>query len=475
VAALALIASVGLPWILGIALLRALPGAGAALTMPGSIAWTVGAGWFAGALLLTFSMRALALITGGFGLLKTGSLAFVAAAILVFFAARRDREALRDALHAGWSELRAVELSPWRQGIWFALLGWLALRALLLFTEIVLRPLFPWEAWTRWATKARVYYELGTIVPFGDAERWLAGNGALWFDAGPREPATVPLLQAWTSLVLGRWDDVLIAVPWWIAGMALSFAVFGALRLVGMTPLPALVTVWIMASLPLLDTHVALAGYADLYVAGFVTLGALALLRAAATRVATDVIIALLFLSALPLCKGAGALWIAALLPGFAVALWPARGARIAVIALVAIAGTLLLLARTRWQIGDFALHLDFAPAWSALVENLFLFDNWHLLWYAAAFIALVAGRTAIITPELLPLTVMIGGGLAYAFIVFAFPAARTWFGDITTMNRTVLALAPLVCIWLARTMQSWTERGSERRTTPPVPSQARG
>ena len=51
-AALALIAGVGLPWILGIALLRALPGAGAALTMPGSIAWTVGAGWFAGALLL---------------------------------------------------------------------------------------------------------------------------------------------------------------------------------------------------------------------------------------------------------------------------------------------------------------------------------------------------------------------------------------------------------------------------------------
>jgi hypothetical protein len=257
--------------------------------------------------------------------------------------------------------------------------------------------------------------------------------------------------------------------------MALSFAVFGALRLVGMTPLPALVTVWIMASLPLLDTHVALAGYADLYVAGFVTLGALALLRAAATRVVADVIIALLFLSALPLCKGAGALWIAALLPGFAVAIWPARGARIAVIALVAIAGTLLLLARTRWQIGDFALHLDFAPAWSALVENLFLFDNWHLLWYAVAFIALVAGRTAIITPELLPLTVMIGGGLAYAFIVFAFPAARTWFGDITTMNRSVLALAPLVCIWLARTMQAWTERGSGRRTTPPVPSQARG
>ncbi len=31
--------------------------------------------------------------------------------------------------------------------------------------RVATRPLFPWDAWTQWATKARVWYELGRIAP----------------------------------------------------------------------------------------------------------------------------------------------------------------------------------------------------------------------------------------------------------------------------------------------------------------------
>ena len=90
-------------------------------------------------------------------------------------------------------------------------------------------PLYPWDAWIQWATKARVWYSLGHIVPFGRTDAWFAANGAIWFDASPNYPATVPLWQVWSSLALGRWDDALMNLPWWLTAVAFAIAIYGAL------------------------------------------------------------------------------------------------------------------------------------------------------------------------------------------------------------------------------------------------------
>ena len=63
--------------------------------------------------------------------------------------------------------------------------------------EIMWRPLYPWDAWGQWATKARVWFELGRIVPFVRADVWLSAATAAYFDASPDNPSTVPLLQVW--------------------------------------------------------------------------------------------------------------------------------------------------------------------------------------------------------------------------------------------------------------------------------------
>ena len=113
---------------------------------------------------------------------------------------------------------------------WWLLLAWLVVRFVLLGIEVAWQPLYPWDAWTQWATKARVWYELGRIVPFAGADAWFAGDGAVYFDAAPGYPPTVPLLQAWTCLALGRWDDTLMNWPWWQIAVALALAVYGGLR-----------------------------------------------------------------------------------------------------------------------------------------------------------------------------------------------------------------------------------------------------
>jgi len=247
-------------------------------------------------------------------------------------------------------------------------------------------------------------------------------------------------------------------LPWWIAGVALALALFGALRQAGVEPLAALAGTWLAVSPPLLSAHIALAGYADIFLAAFVTLAALCLYRYSMSRAPGDLVLALVFTAALPLVKGAGTVWVAALLPGFVATLLPARGGRIAAILFGVAAAVVVVLTRTSMPLAGHVLHLDFAPQWTALGQRMLLLDNWHLLWYAAVA-AIVAGARTLRASALRPPALIVAGGIAYAFIVFAFPAARGWFGEPASVNRTFLVVAPLTAALVVLIAREWAAR----------------
>ena len=179
--------------------------------------------------------------------------------------------------------------------------------------EVSWQPLFPWNAWTQWATKARVWFELGRVVPFAGSADWLVADGSAYFDAGPQLPPTLPLLQVWASIALGGWDDALMNWPWWQFAVALSFAVYGAMRALDMPALSALVVTFFVSSLPLANVHVALAGYADLPLAAYYACAALAFLRFAASRDLRDVLLAVVLALACTQIKAPGIGWAATL------------------------------------------------------------------------------------------------------------------------------------------------------------------
>jgi hypothetical protein len=189
----------------------------APLAAPGEVAWIAGAGYLTGAFLLTLWMRALSQVGVRFGVLPIALPLGLVALALGDLAWRRHGGA--PVTEAGRSALRALIAPPGLAGaariVWQLALAWLALRYALLGLLVDWQPLYPWDAWIQWATKARVWYELGQIVPFVRSEAWYATGGAAWFDASPEYPPTVPLLQVWSCVALGRWDDALMNWPWW--------------------------------------------------------------------------------------------------------------------------------------------------------------------------------------------------------------------------------------------------------------------
>jgi hypothetical protein len=466
----ALASAIALPWLVGAALILALPRARPLVASEGGITWTIGAGWFAGVLALTLWMRGLALVGVPFGVLAIAGPLLAAAAVLAAIARKREGEPGIAALVEGLRLLRGDAMVGWRRTLWFVLLAWLALRAALLLGEVAMHPLYPWEAWTIWATKARVFFELRTIVPFVTADLWNGANEFAWFDAAPHAPLTLPLLAAWICTALGRFDDALMNLPWWVTGVALALATFGALRQSGQAPLGALGGAWLAFSLPLVNAHIALAGYADLFLAGCFSVAALAVHRYAGTRAPADLALGVALAAALPLVKTTGVGWAVALLPGIAAAVMPSAGARVAGGLFGVAACLIVVLTRTDVTLAGRSLRLQFAPQWSAFGERMLLFDNWHLLWYAAV-VALMVSTRALRSPALRPLTLMLGGGLAFAFLVFAFPMTRTWFAEPVTPNRTFLVVAPLTAALVVLLARDWTTHWQAARATAQLPN----
>ena len=464
-----------LPWLVGLAILLAARGSRRPLTAPGEMAWLAGTCYLTGAFVLTLWMRVLSLSGVRFGILTIALPLVVASAPLAWLGWRRGGRALTGATRAA---LRALAVPSDLSGVarlaWRLLLVWLLLRFLLLGLEVAWQPLYPWDAWIQWATKARVWYELGQIAPFARGDAWFAGNGSVYFDASPEYPPTAPLLQVWACIALGRWDDTLMNWPWWQVAAAMALAMYGGLRSVGVGALAALVGTFFVASLPLANVHVALAGYADLPLAAYYMAAVLGLLRWQEVHDVREAGLAILLALACTQIKSPGVFWALTLVPAFAVALSPRHAVKIAAITFGGALLVLLALARTSVTVFNYRLHLNFDPAWVALGESFFLLGNWHLLWYGALVVAALAWRQ-LFAPALAPLTTVIAGGVLFLFIVFGFTNARAWVEGQTTVNRATLHFAPIVVVFLVLAFrafaQHWIATHSEDTPHPsPLP-----
>mgnify|MGYP003382139908 CR=1 FL=1 len=253
--------------------------------------------------------------------------------------------------------------------------------------ELLWRPLFPWDATMHWATKARVWFDTQSLVPFVENGQWLEMGGAgVFTDNHPGYPITTPLLQTWVSLSIGRWDESLINVPWLLCCIGLLAAFYGQARVAGSSVVTAMVFTYMLVSMPLLGTHVALAGYADLFLGACYCAAIMAFHNWSLTGERGQAIMAILFALFCPLIKNEGLFWLLTFTPGLIVVLLPARRALTLLAAgIVMLAGVLLLvpqdLAVAGHSLGDLDLRYR-AGSLAGIATSIWVQDNWHLLGY---------------------------------------------------------------------------------------------
>jgi hypothetical protein len=344
-------------------------------------------------------------------------------------------------------------MSASARAVFWLCLALTAVRLAGLALEVAWRPLLPWDAWSQWGTKARVWFEFGRVVPFVSPQDWLdAGEPMAFMDMHSQYPGTVPLLQVWTNLCLGRWDESLMSAAWPALAAALGLAFFAAARRAGVGAARAMLFTYLLLSLPFLDIHVALAGVADIFVAATYGMAAMSLWQWTRTRERSDLILAALLALALPAIKLEGLFWALTLAPPAVVAVNRRIGFAL-VGALAAVALGYLAFGPPRLMVFGYLLRTEFTDVSLPIFQHLFVMDNWHLLWYLAIAV-IVASYRRLLRPDMAPMTVTMLGASGFVAVVFYFSSASGGVDDESLVNRLPLHMAPALLFYLLLLLQ---------------------
>ena len=361
-------------------------------------------------------------------------------------------------------------LRTWEWAVIAILASLMVLRYYHITQEVFLRPLFPWDAWMNWAPKAIVWEHYSALVPFASASEWLQAQpedlvhmeGALnaW-----KYPITVPLIQLWGMLGVGSSDHTYPYLPWVLLPLAMGSALYGHLRLSGYSLTLSVVAVYLLLNMPFVNVHAALAGYADLWVAG--TFGcavfavsawydtgnkAYATLAAVLAIMATQLKIpGLIMAGIILLTLGVTMLRLKTrlALPALAILL-------VFVIMLVAIGldtnvpglGRIAISTEeiTVPYLGSYTI--DFHPVQGAMVDTIFLMINWNILGYIM-IPAMLLALTYRKLDQCLPQALALMASLSFIFLVYFFTERSEFANDYTQVNRALLYSVPVAIYFL--------------------------
>ena len=340
--------------------------------------------------------------------------------------------------------------------------GWIALR------EILLRPTFPWDAWDAWAVKSKTWFLLGHYAPFVSLQDWLRAvgtdvhTGIAW-----SYPATLAWLQVWFASAADGWIEPMVNLPWLALWVGLLFGHYGQWRALGLSRVKALVGVYALGSLPLLDVHVALAGYADLWIATVLGFGVLAWMRWIEQRDRGQLAIAAICAMLLPALKLEGGVWLLLFVCVAAFGSLPRRwrwyaiGIGTCAIGLGIVFGNLVLpLVALGWThveggavevpvIGRLAIGWH-AAAFDGVLNALFAQRNWNMLWWLAPIIVVLRWREARAHESIRLLGLFLLAGFGFLLFLFLFTDAARWAESYTAINRLIMHLVPATITLLA-------------------------
>ncbi len=446
---LRVIAALALPWLIGTLIVHYL----APSLEVGRRALVLGYGYLAGVLAITLLMRASDAIGFRLELVNLLSLLLPLSGVVALMAFQIGRP-----VGGRWLSKAYLELPMWQKILATALLSLAAMRLGGFWLEVYWRPLYPWDAFMHWATKARVWTDAQAILPFVDYDQWLALRGeAVFTDNHPDYPIMTPLLQTWMNLVLGRWDDALMNLPWPLLAFAGGLAYFAQARLAGVGPLTTAVFTYLLLSLPLLNLQIALAGYADIFLGFFYLAAVMAFYQWCSTRDYWQGILSFVFALGCLLIKNEGFFWLLTFLPGIAALLLPRRWfwllaglGILAVLAILAFLPTDIKVAGHTLE----GLNLHFrTEALVPLLQSLFIFSNWHLLFWLAIALLLTGILKGYLTgspwpPALFALAIVVATATSLLLILFLFTKFSGGAIRHTAAGRITLQIAPALCFF---------------------------
>jgi hypothetical protein len=343
-----------------------------------------------------------------------------------------------------------------------ALVVWAGLHLLFAAIEILNQPVYPWDAWQSWVYRSKAWFLSGGTAEFVNSSSWArSASPETYALSGHNYPPLATVLPYWAALALGRWSETLVNLPVLLVGMAIGLALYGQCREIGMGQLISLVGAYLLLSIPLFGTHLALAGYADIWMSGYAGLGFVALIRGAAKGQRFQSALGLLMIALAMLVKNEGVVWFLAALLMLALIACRWRTVSLAALACLAL-GSLAWLLDVKYAeipiLGGFGIidnqfeipfvgrfTVEVHNVWQAYWDNFFTMGSWNLLWLLVAACLLLAlfGKKPLTVPSVRASVVFIVIFAASQALIFGFTDQGVWADTYTAINRLPLHFVP--------------------------------
>ncbi len=242
-----------IPWVMGFAIIKPF-----LKQRYGYQAFAIGAGYVLGWFVTTLILRVYDYFQRPFELYEIVAIECIIAIPLLFLKARQ----------CSIEELR-LEKAPSNLSYFLAItiVVLLLYRFGLTAVDLLSKPVFPWDGWSSWSAKAKIFFYYKSIPSLSDVLTfWQFTDETMVSANGARHPYFISLIQTYTALCWGDWDDNIVNLPWWGLGLATVFVVYGSLRYLGIKMLPAILASYAAVSMPIWDIHISLGSYADIWV-----------------------------------------------------------------------------------------------------------------------------------------------------------------------------------------------------------------
>lgn len=308
----------------------------------------------------------------------------------------------------------------------------------------VITPFVSWDAWTHWILIARHWVGQDAISPLMGLAEWLdspPGEGR--FVISWNSPVFLPVLVTWSADLAGGWDECQLSALWPATNVAIVLCTAGWLRWRAVNWAGCAVGGYVASGIPMIVAHTALAGYADIWLAGAF------LVACTVGAVANDdrrCPVLLLVICALAILiifiKPAGMVWNLIVLGALLAA--PLSWPRIAGVGALG-AGTILVAGLLGVELFGLSLNVSGVHDVSGpFVRILLLYPDWQMLvplFMLAVAVACLGGASDGETT----LALAAASGIAFAAAALALTRYGAAADTLTLVNRTIMpAMLPL-------------------------------
>jgi hypothetical protein len=355
---------------------------------------------------------------------------------------------------------------------YWQLLAWLFVFVHLYFIIIQneLLPLTPWDAWVGWIAKAKIWVFHGlneSLVNKGD---WLL-NDANFTNPTAHYPDGLPLLYYVNSGLFG-WNESALNGIYPALFISILLSMYGNIKSNTNQAL-AWLAVILMVSIPFINVHVTLAGYADIWVAGYLFVVLITANNFLDTKSIQTLILLVVYSLGLVMFKLESWIWLIGV---YSILLFALMTTKSRVIGSIVFLISFIIW----WFIDGFGFQtplgevfiqpnlikvplmgtyeLNFTNTSKAWLESLFLSYNWRLLWFSLPFIIFYSFKIKNKSRIILPATFLFYSCL-FLFILFYMTGASVWANDFTSSNRIVLHIVPIYIYYIVSVIYQWQKQ----------------